>query len=212
MVGKSRLCFKASARSRVRYDTELGGCCAISGTTPSGAIKCPRQSIWSRKLKTQIEQPTLHKPALETYRILTLEDAENIDKLKEACKNAGHQVVPVLTIRQAMEFLDLKDHVDVIISATHLQHESVFDFLRRVKSADSVHRNVPFVMLCLEPGGLARMTSDVVESVAAIMGADHYILMPEFDADELLRHIEPLFPPIPLKELDPSPHVPKQDL
>jgi CheY-like chemotaxis protein len=173
---------------------------------------CPRKSIWSEKLKTEIEEPTVHKPALETYRILTLEDAENIDKLKDACRDAGHQVVPVLTIRQAMEFLDIKDHVDVIISATHLHHESVFDFLRRVKSADSIHRNVPFVMLCLEPGGLGRMTSDVVESVAEIMGADHYILMPKFDADELLKQIEPLFPPVPLKELDPSPHVQKKDL
>ncbi len=163
-------------------------------------------------MQTKIEQPTLHKPALETYRILTLEDAENIEKLKDACKNAGHQVVPVLTIRQAMEFLDVKDHVDLIISATHLQSESVFDFLRRVKSQDSAHRNVPFVMLCLEPGGLARMTSDVVESVAEIMGADHYIMMPEFDAGELLRQIEPLFPPIPLKELDPTLHEPEKDL
>jgi CheY-like chemotaxis protein len=173
---------------------------------------CLKQSIGSRKLKTDIEKPTLHKPALETYRILTLEDAENIGKLKEACKSAGHEVVPVLTIRQAMEFLDTKDHVDVIISATHLQSESVFDFLRRVKAADSVHRDVPFVMLCLEPGGLALMTSDVVESVAEIMGADHYILMPVFDADQLLSQIEPLFPPIPLKELDFSPDVPKKDL
>ncbi len=159
----------------------------------------------------KIEKPTLKKPALETYRILTLEDIENIDRLKEACKNAGHEVVPVLTIRQAMEFLELKDHVDVIISATHLQSESVFDFLRRIKAVDSMHRNVPFVMLCLEPGGLARMTSDVVASVAEIMGADHYILMPKFDADELLKQIEPLFPPIPLKELDPSPDAPKRD-
>ncbi len=35
---------------------------------------------------TKIEQPSVHLDAVETYRILTLENPENIDKLKEAWK------------------------------------------------------------------------------------------------------------------------------
>ena len=156
----------------------------------------------------KIEEPTAELPPVKTYRFLTLENEANINELKEACKSAGHQVVPVLSIRQAMEFLDLKDHVDIIISATHLQNESVFDFLRRVKSPESMHRNVPFVMLSLEPGGLARATSGMVEAVAELLGADHYILMPVFDPVLLLQEVEPLLPPIPLRELDPRTSTP----
>ncbi len=160
----------------------------------------------------KIEEPTVRVSALDTYRILTLEDESNINKLKEACKSAGHEVVPVTTIRKAMEFLDLEDHVDLIISATHLQNESVFDFLRRVKHPDSMHCTVPFVMLSLEPGGLARATSGIVETAAEILGADHYILMPEFDAVALLLQVEPLLGPVPRKELDPLTATDDHDL
>ena len=151
---------------------------------------------------TKIEKPTLEKPALQTYRILTLEDEENIFKLKEACKSAGHEVVPVLTIQQAMAFLDTKDHVDLIISATHLNNESVFEFLAKVKAPGSMHKDVPFVMLCLEPGYLAQVTSDIVENAASILGADQYILMPKFDAHSLMAQVIPLLPRIPHKERD----------
>jgi hypothetical protein len=44
---------------------------------------------------TQIEQPTRKLPPNDTYRILTLENRDDIEKLKEACKQAGHEVVPV---------------------------------------------------------------------------------------------------------------------
>lgn len=140
---------------------------------------------------------------MKTYRILTLENPDNIERLKSVCQRAGHQVVPVTTIAQALEFLETKDHVDIIVAAAHLETESVFEFLVRVKKADSHLRTVPFVMLCADPGMLATVTSPAVEIAANLMGADKYLLMPEFDAEKLMAEIEPLFPPIPMKELDP---------
>jgi PleD family two-component response regulator len=149
----------------------------------------------------QIEQPTRKLPPNDTYRILTLENLDNIENLKEACKRAGHQVVPVLTIAQAMAFLETKDHVDVIVAAAHLENESVFEFLKRVKEADSHLKDVPFLMLCSEPGTLGLLTSPAVGVAASVMGADQYLLMAEFDAERLMQEIEPLLPPIPSKEL-----------
>ncbi len=149
---------------------------------------------------TEIEQPTTHLPPRQTYRILTLENPENIEKLKEACKQAGHQVVPVLTINEAMRFLDTKDHVDIIVAAAHLQNESVFHFLQKVKSTECFHHQVKFVMLCADPGTLALATSPSVELAATLMGADKYLLMPKFDAAKLMEEIEPLFPRVPSKE------------
>lgn len=150
---------------------------------------------------TEIEQPIRKLPSICTYRILALENVENIEKLKEACKLAGHQVVAVLTIAEAMAFLETKDHVDLIIAAAHLKNESVFEFLQRVKSNDSHLKDVPFVMLSAEPGPLAIITSPAVEIAADVMGADKYLLMPEFDGARLMQEIEQLLPPIPSKEL-----------
>jgi CheY-like chemotaxis protein len=151
---------------------------------------------------TSIELPTGHLPPTQTYRVLTLENPENIDKLRECCKRAGHEVVPVHTIAEAMAFLNSKDHVDLIISAVHLQSESVLEFLQRVKAPDSTHRNVVFVMLCVEPGQIGSVTNDLNARAGAMMGADEYLLMPVFDAEELMAKITPLLPPMPAKELD----------
>jgi CheY-like chemotaxis protein len=150
---------------------------------------------------SDIEQPTKHLPPLQTYRILCLEDPENMDRLTAACKQAGHQVVPMTTITHAMNFLETKDHVDVIVAATHLQSESVFEFLKRVRDAESHLKDVPFLMLCANHSMLAVLTSPGVELAAAIKGANKYVLMTEFDAQLLMAEIEPLLPPIPLKEL-----------
>jgi CheY-like chemotaxis protein len=149
----------------------------------------------------KVEQPTRKLPPIDTYRILTLENPGNIEKLKEACKEAGHQVVPAYKIEQAIAFLETKDHVDIIVAAAHLENESVFEFLKRVKSDDSHLKCVPFLMLCAEPGAFGLVTSPAVQVAANVLGADRYILMPEFDAPRLMEEIELLFPPIPSKEL-----------
>ncbi len=159
-------------------------------------------------MMSKIEQPTKKLAPTETYRILTLENPENIEKLKETCKKAGHQVVPVLTIAEAMAFLDTRDHVDVIISAVHLEEESVFEFLKRVKAPDSMHKDVAFVMLCMEPNPLASTINKSTALAGKLLGADKYVYMPSFDAERLMNEVEPLLPPVPLKELEPNPDKP----
>jgi CheY-like chemotaxis protein len=149
----------------------------------------------------QIEEPTRKLPANDTYRILTLENPDNIEKLKEACKRAGHQVVPAITIEEAIAFLETKDHVDIIVSAAHLEDESAFEFLKRVKAPDSHLKDVLFLMLCSEPGALGLLTSPAAQIAADVLGAEKYLLMQEFDADRLIQEIEKLLPPIPSKEL-----------
>jgi len=141
-------------------------------------------------------------PPTQTFRILVLENPENIDKLKEVCKLNGHQVVPCFTIGESMLFLDTKDHVDLIISAVHLEEESVFEFLNKVKAPQSVHKDVAFVMLCMEPNPLASVINKSTELAGKLMGADRYLYMPEFDANRLIVEIADLLPPVPMKELD----------
>lgn len=151
----------------------------------------------------EVEQPIKHLSPLETYRILMLDDPENIERMTLACKQAGHQVVAVSTIERAMLFLQTKDHVDVVVAAAHLQQESVFEFLKQLRSDDSHLKDVPFVMLCADPGFLATVSSPAVEIAANLMGTDKYLLMLEFDPDLLMQEIVLLLPIVPRKELNP---------
>ncbi len=155
-----------------------------------------------KKMTTEkIEEPLVDKPSTEIFRILTLENPENIEKLKVTCRLAGHEVVPVYTIAQAMRFLETKDHVDLIISAVHLEEESVFEFLNMVKAPDSPFKDVAFVMLCMEPNPLATVINKSTELAGKLMGADRYIYMPEFDAVRLMAEVVDLLPAVPSKEL-----------
>ena len=136
------------------------------------------------------------KPPEETWRLLFLDSAENIVHLKEACKKRGYVVVGVTSIHEAWAFLRGKDHVDVIVCAAHLEEESMFKFLKDVR-ANEVHGKVAFLILSLEPGTSGARLDRSTERAGMLLGADGYLVMPMFDAPELLAQIKKLQPVIP---------------
>lgn len=142
----------------------------------------------------------------DTFRILLLDTEEHIEKLKFACKAAGHEVVPAPSIEAAMAFLERRDHVDVIISGTHLENESVFDFLKRVKS-EEMHKHVTFVMLSLEPGPTGMVLDTAAAMAGRFLGADHCITMNQFDANALIAQLEKMLPALPSKQTTAAPDV-----
>lgn len=128
------------------------------------------------------------------YRILMLDDRpERVEEVRTVASQAGHELVSCRTVAGAMDWLNTKDHVDVIISGAFLENESVFDFLKAVKS-DPRHSWVQFVMLCTEPGELALFMDDTVRNAARLLGADKYVMLPEFSPKRLLREIEASLP------------------
>lgn len=133
---------------------------------------------------------------MKTWRILFLDNPENIERLKNAGKDVGYTVAGALTIDEAWAFLDGKDHVDVIVCAAHLEEESMFEFLKEVRD-NEVHRNAMFLILSLEPSGKARGLQRSTASAAKALGADTYAVMPVFDANELIGLIKELLPAIP---------------
>jgi CheY-like chemotaxis protein len=135
-------------------------------------------------------------PPMKTWRILFLDGAENVQKLKAACKEAGYEVEGACTIKEAWAFLNGKDHVDVIVCAAHLREESVFEFLRGVRESEA-HRHVAFLLLSLEPTENARGLHHSTAYAARALGADSYAVMPVFDSHELVALIEKLHPPVP---------------
>ena len=117
--------------------------------------------------------------------------------LKEACKKYGYVVVGVTTIQEAWAFLHGKDHVDVIVCAAHLEEESMFKFLKDVRAND-VHGKVAFLILSLESGTSGARMDRSAERAGMLLGADGYLVMPVFDAPELLAQIKKLQPRVPM--------------
>ena len=150
----------------------------------------------------QLIEPVMHRDPSHTYRIMVLDTKENIGLLTEACLRDGHQVVPVLTINEGMRFLNTRDHIDIVISRVHIENESVFDFLKEVKSRDQ-HKEVRFMMICSEPSEFAMAVDETVRTAAEIMGVDKYLTMKTHDVERLMKEIEAILPKtLPKKEQD----------
>ena len=141
--------------------------------------------------------PQHAKSALETWRILFLDNTENIEQLKTACKKCGYAVVGSTSIQEAWTFLNGKDHVDVIVCAAHLEEESMFQFLKDVR-ANEKHSKVAFLILSLEPGTSGARLDRSTERAGVLLGADGYLVMPVFNAPELMDQIHKLQPAIPM--------------
>ena len=137
------------------------------------------------------------RPPTQTWRILFLDSAENIELLKDVCKHAGYTVAGATTIEAAWAFLDGEDHVDVIVCAAHLEEESMFEFLNGVRESDA-HRNTKFLILSLAPGAVQTRLRGSTASAALALGADSYAIMPVFDPHELVSLINTLQPPVPM--------------
>lgn len=150
----------------------------------------------------QIENP---QPGdITAYRIVIMLDAPRFDELADACKRHGYEVVRVSTPDECLRFLDTKDHADLIVSASNLENENVFELLVRLKSS-AQHKDVPILLVCSEPTHVNLAANVVVETAARVLGVDSYMLMLEFDLDKLLEQIDKTLPAAwPAKERNPS--------
>lgn len=152
-----------------------------------------------------IEHPTTNdaKPPMQTWRILFLDNDEHVEQLKDACKKCGYAVIGSTTIEEAWAFLDGKDHVDVIVCAAHLEEESMFKFLQGVRN-NKTHGNTAFLILSLEPGKTGVQLDRSTERAGVLLGADGYLIMPVFDAPELIAQIQKQQPLIPMLQQSTS--------
>lgn len=139
------------------------------------------------------------KAAKDTFRILIMDTIEHTDQLKEACKDAGHTVLPAHTIKEAFAFLDGKNHADVIVCAAYQEDESLFEFLKRLR-ANPIHKASMFMILALAPGSVGTHSNSSTEKAGRLLGADAFISMPVFDAEQLIAEIKKLLPLVPMKE------------
>ena len=151
----------------------------------------------AKEPKVEHPAPQDAKSPMKTWRILFLDSAENIEKLKDACKDVGYTVAGAITIEEAWAFLDGKDHADVIVCAAHLEEESMFGFLKGVRESE-VHRNAKFLILSLAPGTLGARLHHSTASAGLALGADAYVDMPVFDPHKVVALIKKLQPPVPM--------------
>ena len=151
--------------------------------------------------KVEPATPKDKLPAKDTFRILIMDTVEHTDQLKKACKDAGHDVVAVQTIKEAFSFLDGKDHADVIVCAAYLEDESMFEFLKRLRK-NPIHKDSMFLTLALAPGPIGAGANTSTENAGRLLGADAFVSMPVFDPAQLIAEIKKLLPRVPMLERD----------
>lgn len=139
----------------------------------------------------------------DTFRLLFLDQPEQVDRLKDACKDAGYVVVGADTIAEAMAFLEGKNHVDVIICGAHLEGESMFAFLQHVRG-HAEHARSMFLILSLESGPHGSFLDRSAARVGMALGANAYAVMPVFDPVALVAHIRELQPAVPTLQQAPE--------
>lgn len=142
------------------------------------------------------ERPNTRAPA-DTFRILFLDNPDQIERLKETVKDVGYVVLGATTIPHAVAFLEGKDHVDVIVCAAHLEEESVFAFLQQVR-ANAIHKQTMFLILSLAAGTTGTRIDKSTARAGIALGANAYVVMPLFDAGELVAQIRELLPNVPM--------------
>lgn len=135
----------------------------------------------------------------KTFRILIMDTLENTDLLKSACKDVGHNVVSSQSIKEAFAFLNGENHADVIVCAAYLEDESMMEFLQLLRKS-TIHKKTMFMTLALAPGPIGVKLNNLTEQAGQLLGADAFVSMPTFDAEQLICEIQKLLPDIPVLE------------
>ena len=73
----------------------------------------------------------------------------------------------------------------------------MFQFLKDVRSNEK-HGKVAFLILSLDPSTLSARMDRSIERAGMLLGADGYLVMPVFDATELVAQIQQLLPAVPM--------------
>lgn len=73
----------------------------------------------------------------------------------------------------------------------------MFKFLKDVRDNET-HKNVAFLILSLEPGAIGARVDRSAARTGISLGANGYLIMPVFDASELIAQIQQLQPDTPM--------------
>ncbi|MBX9723212.1 MAG: hypothetical protein K2X81_17545 [Candidatus Obscuribacterales bacterium] len=120
--------------------------------------------------------------------LVLMENSDHFAAVRACTEKAGYSLLLVDSFAKATEILS-HTSVDLIISDVHLQNGgSVFDFLKWVKSQDSI-KDIPFALFSLEPNKLAKYLSHGIIAAGRQMGAAKYISMEHFDSGLFVEEI-----------------------
>ncbi|MBS1997568.1 MAG: hypothetical protein JSS86_14705 [Cyanobacteria bacterium SZAS LIN-2] len=131
-------------------------------------------------------------------QILILQEAPG--PLQALRKSLGlrHDLSFATTTNCALEILQNRQ-VDLIVARVHLEHGSLFEFIKTVKG-DPQLCDVPFICFCGIRTLRAKSLDSCLAKVATVLGADKYIILDHFceaekcDFERLATEIEDCLP------------------
>lgn len=128
---------------------------------------------------------------MKRSKILILDDERGgIQHLHDAL-SLKHELVWSRSIKDAVHLLEAPESkFDLIICGTHLLHESMFDFLRQVRS-QADNKQIPFICFRIASTQFAENMDYNIEKSTKILGANGYIIVEDIkDPQALLAIVE----------------------
>lgn len=124
-------------------------------------------------------------PKVKRSSILILDDFRADDTHLHDALSEEHTLVWARNISEAMNLLHLPDSsFDLVICGVHLERESMFDFLRGVKSQPQT-RTIPFLCFRCGNSDFARACDAPIEKTSRLLGAAGYIAIADTSIDPL---------------------------
>lgn len=128
---------------------------------------------------------------MKRSKILILDDErDGIQHLNDAL-SLKHDLVWGRKISDAIQLLDNPNsNFDLIICGIHLLHESMFDFLRQVRS-QAANKQVPFICFRIASTQFAENMDKNIQKSAKLLGANGYVIIEDTeDPETLLKTVE----------------------
>lgn len=115
-------------------------------------------------------------------RILILQEAPAPLQALRKSLGSHHELIFAASSSEATNILQ-STQVDLIISRVHLERSSVFEFIKTVKENTQLS-DIPFICFCGKRTEAAKTLDHVLAKAAEVMGADKYLVLDHFCADQ----------------------------
>lgn len=115
-------------------------------------------------------------------RILILQEQPGPHQALSKSLTPYHELIFVNDTCDALRVLQ-NTMIDLIISRVHLEHGSVFEFIHAIKQTPSIS-HIPLICFCGRLTQTARVLNDTLARSAVTMGANKYLSLSRFCANE----------------------------
>lgn len=135
-------------------------------------------------------------------KILIVHDQPHLLKRAKKALEPEYTAITCGGVREAIALLNQFDKsspdkvpVDLIACSVHMEAThalTVFDLLKWLRGEEL--KNIPVLLICFQPGKVAKHLNDAVQAAGTVMGASGHAVLEQFEAATFVKLIESYLP------------------